>query len=679
MQSRLTLLASRGGRGAAPRRQTFLFQDRQHKTGIYTSRTTRSSTTKTAVHPSISHVRSFHRASPPHLLAPPSSALASASYVDNDDDDYYEYDMRQLEQDIERFSVSSFSQVLPEEIFYKPEDIIAPDGLKKYLGSEDRLSQELGMDSIWDSSTLEEGDDQDEDDFLVEEEDYSQDRQQQPHRPMDNATISDETVTSRPPKEGKKSALEILRNFNVDDQPPSTADLEEYQLWLECAAQREAVLKYQKALDSARNRKDYDSMSFMQKHLVQWYQSLRDTIQARQQEYLSNLDTRTAKNVYGPLLCSLTPEKMAVIASHEAMAHALTQGGINGRNGVPLVSMARAIGEAVETEVITQHRLRERFRSPNNSRSNKASEMQEDGESSSENDNGEEPSHDGGSDQSTKDGTVDKWVFSAGHLKQFMEILKQGDPTFKKNKQSLKLKLRKAQRAVNSSESWSNDDLVHLGVVLLSMLFETAVVRQPNGVDQPAFSLEKRWTKKFKTMSFVMLDAQVSKLFLEDEFVSLAATTTRHTPMILPPTDWVSPDEGGYRWLKVDLMRCHGSHTQLEALKHANLTEVYDGLNALGRTAWKVNQKILDVGQYCWKNNIPIGDIPSRDDFAVPDEPTRPPRIAPEVYADKESPEYKTAIAANKAYREGIYRSRKNYQKNMVCSVEMLLLPLIVV
>ena len=75
------------------------------------------------------------------------------------------------------------------------------------------------------------------------------------------------------------------------------------------------------------------------------------------------------------------------------------------------------------------------------------------------------------------------------------------------------------------------------------------------------------------------------KLFLEDNYQSFAPFTTRYTPMIVPPTDWVGPNQGGYRWLKSDLMRTHESNFQQEALQHAeDLKGILErGFRGIGR------------------------------------------------------------------------------------------------
>ena len=567
------------------------------------------------------------------------AASAVANSIDIDD----EYKMKDLEEDIDRFSVSTSSHILPEEIFYKPDDhSIDLD----YISSNSTLSGELGVDSIWERQG---GDEEHRYRRPLEEEQYFSNEQLGSLRETTGDKGGVEAKFDTAP-ERQRSAIDFLKQFDELDRP-SPDNPEAFQLWLECAAQHEASMKYQKVIESARSRRDFDSMGILQSHVVQWYQAMRDTIDARQKEYLSNQDKRIGRERYGPLICSLAPEKLAVIVAHEATTMAL----LNGEKGVILVEMATAIGVAVETEVLSQHTIRARF-GPGADTDNIDS------------DDDEESSYDDrrrGDRGDFKRILVDRWNFSASHLTRFMEELKYFDPNFKKNKRSIEQAVRRAKRATNAAENWVKEDLVHLGVALLSILLECATV-DVDGNEQSAFYIEKIWTKKNKTTSYVYLNKQTAKLFLKDDFVSLAATTTRHTPMVVPPSDWVSPDSGGYKWLKADIMRYKNSNTLKEALHQADISQILDGLNVLGRTPWSINRTILEIGQRCWENNLPCGDIPSRDDFVVPPEPIKPSKIHPELYADKECEEYKAFVAERQAYREASTRRTRIHQKNMV-------------
>ena len=101
---------------------------------------------------------------------------------------------------------------------------------------------------------------------------------------------------------------------------------------------------------------------------------------------------------------------------------------------------------------------------------------------------------------------------------------------------------------------------------------------------------------------------------------------------------------------------------------HADLSTVYDGLNALGRVPWKINDRILKVAQQCWSTNVAVGDIPSRLDYALPVEPIAPER--PSVKLEKGSSEYKEYLEATRRYREETRRYNRIRQKNMVSTLD---------
>jgi hypothetical protein len=533
------------------------------------------------------------------------------------------------------------------------------------------------------------GDLEDLDDFILPEESY---RTTFPPSPIATSltppsiTEPTSTFTSNPLTETDASVIavmEMLRNFDPD-KPPTSGDAEELQLWLECFAQREAVTRHQQLVEKARDRKAFDSMSLMQRHVVQWFQALRDAIETRQKEYLSNLDKRRASTRYGPYLCSLHPEKMAVIVSQEAITQALVCCGQDKTQGLTLIRMARAIGKAIETEVVSQRRIKERYRKIYTASleavdtKNTPSE-EENGATKVESNadklisTGALNDKESNSDTSSSTGVLDdkenfimdRWSFSASHLKLFWDDLKKRG--MGKNKRSVQYAMRRAKQAMSSEETWTDDDLTHVGAALLSILMEHAKVKD-NGKEEPAFRVERRWKhdKKFnKSISYVTIHDILHKIFLEDECMSWAANTTRHLPMVAPPSKWIGPKKGGYRWLQVDLMRTHGSSVQREALRQADLSTVCDGLDILGKTAWRINKDILEAGQKCWRDNISIGDIPSQTDHEVPPEPVRPVFESEGIY-DKEDANYQNRIAAMNAYRESISKRQRIVQKNMV-------------
>ena len=589
-----------------------------------------------------------------HTTTSSGSQPAAAAVSQDHDNDNINTQQQQpdlvLNQEIEDFTNACLTHLLPDEILHKNGEGAAAKS--RNMASHNSLDGELGIDNDNDKTDWEE--DFDEDNGIVEKSSSygTESTQESSDKGVENNSFS-----------STASVMEMLRNFDPVN-PPTSGDPEELQLWLECFSQRETVLRHQDLLKKARDRKAFDSMSLMQRHVVQWFQGLRDAIEMRQKEFLSNQDKRRASNRYGPFLCSLHPDKMAVILSQEAITQALLNGGKDGKDGIALVKLARAIGAAVETEVVSQRRIKERFHDPLSS-------------VSSDEDLGDNDTDKEGNDvDETANGmeySMDRWSFSASHLKLFFEDLQRMG--MGKSKRSIQFAMKRAKQAMNSGETWTADDLTHLGAALLSILTEQAMVNE-NGREDPAFRVEKRWSNNgSKSTSFITIHDRLHKIFLEDEYLSWAANTTRHMPMIVPPSDWVGPNSGGYRWLEVEMMRTHRSNVQKEALEHADLSVVCDGLNILGKTSWKINKEILKVGEYCWENDIPIGDIPSRTDFVVPVEPIYPTTTYdPDMYANKEDPEMKDKINAIQSYRDSTTKYQRVLQKNMVCSFACVLL-----
>jgi DNA-directed RNA polymerase len=581
------------------------------------------------------------------------------------------HDESLLNQEIENLTNACFSQILPDEIFYRNDEQDANNNnnnkplrtMHNNNNSHSSLDQELGIDTVWDS-TLNNEEDNNEGNFDLENEqnsngDYIVEENQIGENDLNDSDSDSFNNGSTSTGTGTTSVMEMLRNFDPLKPPEVGGDPEELQLWLECFSQRETVIRHQELVKKARDRKAFDSMSLMQRHVVQWFQGLQNAIDTRQKEFLSNQDKRRASNRYGPFLCSLHPDKMAVILSQEAITQALLNGGKHGKDGIALVKMARAIGTAVETEVVSQRRIKERYH--NISKFNESS----DDDLTDEEGGVQDAVSSGGSadDEKTTEYAIDSWTFSASHLKLYFEDLKRMG--MGKNKRSIQYAMYRAKQAMKSEDTWTSDDLTHLGAALLSILTEHAKVNE-NGKEEPAFRVEKRWSNNHtKSTSFITIHDRLHKIFLEDEYLSWAANTTRHMPMIVPPSPWTAPNTGGYRWLEVEMMRTHRSNVQKEALQHADLSTVFDGLNILGKTSWKINKEILEIGEYCWENNVPIGDIPSRVDFEIPSEPIYPASFNPEVYADKENPENKIQINALQSYRDSTTKRQRILQKNM--------------
>jgi hypothetical protein len=468
------------------------------------------------------HSHSYHAQRSTRPVLAPASAM-------EDDCDYY-YD-----DEVEKITAECIQELLPH--------YSSPQGELTHRSLDLELGEEEGEYDSWEDDDL--------------------------------STVAEEAEpSSTPPKPNKLSAVELLSNFDPQN-PPSSDNLEDLELWLECEAQTEAVSRYQKVIDSARQRKDYSSLSLVQRQVLWWFQPLSDAIEKKQRDYMLKTqdkgekgDSQRAAKRYGPYLCILPPGKLAVIAAHAAIMHSLTTGGQHGKDGIPFVSMVKRLGEAVEEEVVIQRVLHKRFKETQERDrifkletidDNKVEQSEE--ECIPENEEGStlenEEEQEKPDSKHSSDG-AQKWAYSASHLQNYLDEIKRTKP---KKRRVVSYAIWRARHILEKEEEWSVRDKIQLGAVLFQVLLENAKLKDGDTYE-PAFLYEKRWTRKSKQQSFVILNPRLQEMIVSDKLQSFAASTTRQKPMIVPPKPWTKPDDGGYLWLKVDLMRYHGCNTQ---------------------------------------------------------------------------------------------------------------------
>ena len=94
-----------------------------------------------------------------------------------------------------------------------------------------------------------------------------------------------------------------------------------------------------------------------------------------------------------------------------------------------------------------------------------------------------------------------------------------------------------------------------------------------------------------------------------------------YLPMLMRPRDWKFPEKGGYisPHVKLKLVKAD-SEGYLEELRNRvdEMPVLYEAINAIQKTAWTINKKVLDVVISNWENNNQMGDLPPRklDKFA---------------------------------------------------------------
>ena len=139
-------------------------------------------------------------------------------------------------------------------------------------------------------------------------------------------------------------------------------------------------------------------------------------------------------------------------------------------------------------------------------------------------------------------------------------------------------------------------------------------------------------------------------------------------PMLVPPVDWVSSKGGGYLTDAgglVPLVRTRNK-SYLRELGNVDMPAVYQALNAIQSTAWKVNTSVLQVMRDAWDAGGGFAGLPCRDLTAIP--------VAPSLDMDTWKIEQPEAFKAWKRSRADIYEENARSTSQRVSAAQKIAL-----
>jgi DNA-directed RNA polymerase len=163
-------------------------------------------------------------------------------------------------------------------------------------------------------------------------------------------------------------------------------------------------------------------------------------------------------------------------------------------------------------------------------------------------------------------------------------------------------------------QEWGQNAKYHIGAKLLDLLIDST-----------------------KMVHLVTLDAgkRISSTVVEATDETIEWITDKNNrcsilepvflPTIIPPKPWTNPFEGGYHTKAVRPLRLVKTRNQnyLEELFHRvdEMPAVYQAVNAVQETAWKVNEPVLVVMQQVWDEALDVAAVPCRQDTPLPPKP----------------------------------------------------------
>jgi DNA-directed RNA polymerase len=162
-------------------------------------------------------------------------------------------------------------------------------------------------------------------------------------------------------------------------------------------------------------------------------------------------------------------------------------------------------------------------------------------------------------------------------------------------------------------EDWPARDQVIVGMKLIEIMVETTGL----------VNVRTRTREKKREERVVEATPETME-WLNEEHNRSAMLSPTYLPTIIPPKPWTSPFTGGYwtdRVRRLALVKTYSKEYLAELSEH-EMPDVYDAVNAMQHTAWRVNTDVLEVMRTLWGAKSTLGEIPAADDYDLPTKPT---------------------------------------------------------
>ncbi|TPX74859.1 DNA-directed RNA polymerase [Chytriomyces confervae] len=165
---------------------------------------------------------------------------------------------------------------------------------------------------------------------------------------------------------------------------------------------------------------------------------------------------------------------------------------------------------------------------------------------------------------------------------------------------------------------WPITTKVRAGSVLAILLMRIAKVQVPHAdlmnplrdvmMEEPAF---QHGYANMKGRKFGVI--KMHPLILEQMALDPIHVHPRLLPMVVPPRPWLSRNSGGYVNYKSDVLRTRSNEHMAylaAADERQHLSGVYESLDVLGKTAWRVNERVYEVVKRVWNSGEALAEFP---------------------------------------------------------------------
>lgn len=161
---------------------------------------------------------------------------------------------------------------------------------------------------------------------------------------------------------------------------------------------------------------------------------------------------------------------------------------------------------------------------------------------------------------------------------------------------------------------WDRTDKFHLGYKCIDLLVQSTGM------------IEVITTHPSKNHSMTYVEATAKTMqWISGKTAQCELLSPAYLPTIIPPKPWTNPFDGGYHSKAIKPLRLVKTRHKnyLEELYHRadSMPLVYEAINAVQATPWRVNAAVLKVMQQVWECGFEAGDLPSQQDIPLPPKP----------------------------------------------------------
>ncbi|OIV97230.1 hypothetical protein TanjilG_27213 [Lupinus angustifolius] len=382
----------------------------------------------------------------------------------------------------------------------------------------------------------------------------------------------------------KKTNTEFSLQFKEIDKAKYNS-LRRRQIKEETEAWERMVEEYKELEKGMREKHLAPHLPHVKSLLLGWFEPLKEAVEAEQKEH--RMRSKKQQGSIAPHVDSLPAAKIAVIVMHKMMCLMME----NESGGcVQLVHAAVQIGMAIEQEV----RIHD-FLEKNKRHQSKKAEA----------------------------GTEDSTDNDKEKLRDRINVLIK------------RKRLKEVQMVLKKEEfsPWGRPTQAKLGSRLIELLINTAYVLPPvNQCSDTPPDIRPAFKHGFKAVSrnprqkiprnYGVIQCDPSVLAGIDKCAKHMLIP--YMPMLIPPKKWKGYDKGGHLFLPSYIMRTHGSRKQQDLMKNVDGTQmqkVFEALDILGNTKWRINRRLLDVVESVWAAGGNIAGLVDCKDVPVPDKP----------------------------------------------------------